>query len=489
MSALLSLPPELLDDLLSHVPSPADLLSLSLTCHALYTATADHLPWRRICVYEYDTPLFSLLSSTRRLASQLRRIAVNETGHPTASHSPMDDFSPSLSGPAHKLSAYRPVLPATRDPRANTGGVEPLLPQVARNCAQLEEVRLNVYDLRPWKGFFQALKEEGGRTLGRVEIVEEPGPWGWALGDAEEVLELLGGHEHFAWASATIVQGALLSPGKGPSNLLPASELVRLITTLLTDRCPTLSSLSLYVFSTLNPIPSALPTFSARFPALRSLSLGHVRSTELIGTFLDAHPLLERVSIQCAGHAEVTISPSSLPLVREFDVVWINSPGLYTQVLAPLPNGDLRPLEVLSITAGAFREEGSVDGLCGYLRAHKGIKGIRWEDTSMQLSERLGAIGAASPGVRTLSILAFYLDRRLPEIAAALHHFPNLEQILIGRGRLEVEHCADLQVACPTLVRIGPWERCEAGGVDEKGRQGLAWRKRGRRDWAIVNGP
>jgi len=244
--------------------------------------------------------------------------------------------------------------------------------------------------------------------------------------------------------------------------LTTASELVRLITALLTNRSPHLTTLSLYVFSTLNPIPSAQALFSAHFPSLRSLSLGHVHSTEQIGPFLDAHPLLESVSIQCAGHAHVALSPSALPRVREFDVVWLNSPGLYTQICAPLRGGDLRPLETLSITAGAFREEGTINELCEHLRVHKGLRALRWEDTSMQLSDRLGSVGEACPGVERLSILAFYLDRRLPEIAAALRSFPNLRTIQIGRGRLEGEHCTTLHEACPSLRRIGPWERVDA---------------------------
>ncbi|KZT54179.1 hypothetical protein CALCODRAFT_500208 [Calocera cornea HHB12733] len=462
MPTLLTLPPELLDTLLLHIPSPSTLLSLSLTCTQLHALAAPHLPWRRLCAYEYDLPLFTQLATNKRVGGMLRRLAVNDSGWPEPRH-PLEEVAPSLLG--RRLGGYRPVRPATRDPRANTGEVAALLPLVARNCTELEDVKLSVYDLNAWREFFRALGGQG-RALRGVEIMEEPGPAGWELGDAEEVLELLGGRqENFAWASATIVE---------------ASELIRLITIYLTSHCPTVSTLSLYVFSPLNPIPSAQPFFTAHLPALRTLALGHVRSTEFIGTFLDTHSLLESVSIQCAGHAEIHISPDALPRVREFDVVWNNTAGLYTQVVAPLPSGKLRPLETLSITAGAFKEEGETKVFCAYLKAHSGIKGLRWEDTSMQLSPRLGAIAQACPGIRTLSILAFYLDRRLPEIAAALRNFPDLEQIIIGRGRLEAEHCAELQGACPSLTRIGPWRWCEA----ERG-EAPAWKKEGRTEWVI----
>ncbi|EJT99440.1 hypothetical protein DACRYDRAFT_110162 [Dacryopinax primogenitus] len=480
MTTLLSLPTELISHVLLFIPIPWTLLSLSLTCHRLHALVLPSLLHRLICLAESDASVFSDLAENKRLAREVRGLAVNDTGEKERSEFWKVEFGPRLGEEERALAGYRSawtLLDTEKARQENTRRVREILPAVGKGCVNLEELRLKVGELRPWTGFLRGFYGDEGwgaeeRELKFVEVVEEPGEEAWALEDAVELLEMFGGLEAFAWASATIVQ---------------ASQLIRYITQL-TSHCPTLHSLSIYVFSTINPIPSALPLFTARLPCLRSLDLGHIQSTPLMVPFLEAHPLLEHVSIQCAGHAEISLPENALPRVQTFDIVWLTSAQLYTQVCIPLPSGELRPLQALSITAGAFRDENTIEDLCEALRGHKRIKGLRWEDTSMQLSHRLGQVGQACPTIEKLSILAFYLDQRLPEIAAALSHFPSLKKILIGRGRLDLEHCAQLHESCPSLRQIGPWERVDV--PPSEGRSGgLRWRHMGGQGWGLPRGP
>ncbi|KZO92992.1 hypothetical protein CALVIDRAFT_285940 [Calocera viscosa TUFC12733] len=176
MAFLNELPAELLDIILCNIDDPTDVLSLAKSCRRLYAAAVpDHLPWRRISACEHDTSLFSLLASNKHVARGVRSMVVNEPCEPAKLTSTSSAHSHSPCSPLH-LKGYRPVIPAKSESPADLSLLTPLLRRAAKNCEKLEELRLDVHDLEPWKVFFTAMRDRGeGMILEHVEVVEQPG--------------------------------------------------------------------------------------------------------------------------------------------------------------------------------------------------------------------------------------------------------------------------------------------------------------------------
>ncbi|EJT99431.1 hypothetical protein DACRYDRAFT_110153 [Dacryopinax primogenitus] len=408
------LPVEILEHVLSHLPHPADLLALALTNRALGDLILNsHLYWHSISVPSQNHALLNQLCANRRISGLVKRLVVTDTWTTTGrGYRLCSDCGHGVSWDAQLEFSFHGVV-------ENPVEIDyALWAKCALGLAGLRTLVLHVRDVGRWKTFLDIVRRTS--ALQSIAMQQYLGFMYRFRAHAKEAISVLDDIpevEEFDWYSA----------------LSQSTDLFRALTSLLLRLAPTLRSLKLNISQ---EDTSSTSLWHLRFPQLQSCQVLNVHGSIHIGTFLAAHPGLERFHFHTSSGLQFDFPEEALTNARDVDLRYYGYPELFIRLVQHLPDGRRRPLESLAVCAQAlgrrYGEKDALSAFCAELKEVKTLRTLTWIDLSNGISgsRYLVPVASACPGVEEV-VFAWNLPagNALTIIADALSLLPNLTRV------------------------------------------------------------
>ncbi|KAJ7443121.1 hypothetical protein FB451DRAFT_95207 [Mycena latifolia] len=235
--------------------------------------------------------------------------------------------------------------------------------------------------------------------------------------------------------------------GLGDADLFPPHDVLppRLWTMLL-ERCPDLTELTLCSFSASHRLFDLAPLSAAHWPQLTSLTLGPfgynadftlAGPPENFAAFLAAHPAL--TSLRLAWNFKRWMSPDDLPALA-LPPALEDFAGV-TQQLAGVASSTLTTLDLMYEPLYSVR----APALCDALRALTALTSLElWvhvPDPHAEHSALWASLWAAAPGLEDLHFMCTtaFGKKPLTELARALRRLPRLRTFALTKGHRYVD--------------------------------------------------